>query len=107
MLDTAFAALTDPTRRKIVRLLSERPRRAGELHDAFPISAPAISRHIRVLRENGLIEELKVADDGRVRLYRLRPEPLEEVREWVDEVSGNWRTVLESFKTYVEKGEHE
>jgi DNA-binding transcriptional ArsR family regulator len=104
MLDSAFASLTDPTRRKIVHLLSERPRRAGELHEAFPISPPAISRHIRVLKENGLIEELKLADDGRVRLYRLRPQPLEEVREWVDEVNANWQAALESFKTHVEKG---
>lgn len=107
MVDSTFAALTDPTRRQIVRLLSERPRRAGELHEAFPISAPAISRHIRVLRNHGLIEELKLADDGRVRLYRLRPEPLAEVREWVDEVSSNWQTALESFKTYIEKGGQE
>jgi DNA-binding transcriptional ArsR family regulator len=105
MLDSAFAALTDPTRRQIVRLLSERPRRAGELHEAFPISAPAISRHLRVLRQNGLIEELKLADDGRVRLYRLRPEPLAEVSEWIDHVSRNWDAALESFKTYVERGE--
>ena len=104
LIDTAFGALTDPTRRRIVSLLSEKPRRAGELHDAFEISKPAVSRHLRVLRENGLIEELKVAEDGRVRLYRLRPEPLEEVRDWLDEVARNWQTALESFKSYVEKG---
>jgi DNA-binding transcriptional ArsR family regulator len=104
MIETAFAALTDPTRRRIVTLLSDRPRRAGELHEAFPISKPAISRHLRVLRENGLIEELKVAGDGRVRLYRLRPEPLEEVKRWLDEVSRNWQSNLESFKDYVEGG---
>ena len=104
MLDPAFSALTDPTRRRILSLLSERPRRAGELHEAFPISAPAISRHLRVLRQNGLIQELKLADDGRVRLYRLRPEPLEEVREWVDDVSRHWQTALESFKKHVERG---
>jgi DNA-binding transcriptional ArsR family regulator len=104
LIEAAFEALTDPTRRRIVSLLSERPRRAGELHDAFPISKPAVSRHLRVLRENGLIEELKVAGDGRVRLYRLRPEPLDEVKEWLDEVSRNWQSALESFKSYVEGG---
>jgi DNA-binding transcriptional ArsR family regulator len=103
-LDGAFETLTDPRRRRIVALLSERPRRAGELHDAFPISKPAVSRHLRVLRENGLIEELKVAGDGRVRLYRLRPEPLEEVRDWVEEVSRTWQAALESFKQHVEGG---
>jgi DNA-binding transcriptional ArsR family regulator len=103
-LDPAFEALTDPTRRRIVALLSERPRRAGELHDEFPISNPAVSRHLRVLRENGLIEELKVAEDARVRLYRLRPEPLVEVRDWADEVSRTWQAALESFKEHVEGG---
>lgn len=103
-LDPAFEALTDPTRRRIVGLLSERPRRAGEIHGAFPISGPAVSRHLRVLRENGLIEELKVEGDARVRLYRLRPEPLEDVRDWADELSRTWRSALESFKDHVEGG---
>jgi DNA-binding transcriptional ArsR family regulator len=103
-LDPAFAALTDPIRRTIVRLLSERPRRAGELHAQFEVSKPAISRHLRILRENGLVEERRVADDGRARLYVLRAEPLQEASGWLDEVSRAWQSQLESFKEYVEGG---
>ncbi len=68
------------------------------------MSKPAISRHLRILRENGLIEERRVAEDGRGRLYVLRPEPLLEASGWLDEIGRHWQTALESFKDYVEKG---
>jgi DNA-binding transcriptional ArsR family regulator len=103
-LDSAFFALADPTRRGIVALLSERPRRAGELHAAFPISAPAISRHLRVLREHGVIEDLRLAGDARVRLYGLRTDALEEMRDWLDELGQKWQRALDSFKSHVEGG---
>ena len=103
-LDTAFAALTDPTRRTIVQLLSGRPHRAGELHEAFPISNPAISRHLRVLRESGVVEERRIPEDARVRLYALRPEPLREATAWLEEVGRVWQSALDSFKDYVEGG---
>jgi DNA-binding transcriptional ArsR family regulator len=103
-LNTAFAALTDPTRRTIVQLLSERPRRAGELHEAFPISNPAISRHLRVLRESGVVEERRIPEDARVRLYALRPEPLREATAWLEEIGRAWQSALQSFKDYVEGG---
>jgi DNA-binding transcriptional ArsR family regulator len=103
-LDPAFASLTDPTRRSIVKLLSERPRRAGELHAAFDVTKPAISRHLRILRENGVIEERRVAGDGRGRLYVLRTGPLEEASGWLDEVSRAWQSQLDAFKEYVEGG---
>jgi DNA-binding transcriptional ArsR family regulator len=103
-LDAAFDALGDPTRRAIVALLSERPRRAGELHAAFPISAPAISRHLRVLRERGVIEDLHLAGDARVRLYGLRLEPVEAMRDWLDELGRHWQQALDSFKDFVEGG---
>jgi DNA-binding transcriptional ArsR family regulator len=103
-LDPAFAALTDPIRRAIVQLLSDGPRRAGEIHAEFEVSKPAISRHLRILRENGLIEERRVADDGRGRMYLLRPEPLQEASGWLEEVSRGWQSKLESFKDYVEGG---
>ncbi|TMK69695.1 MAG: winged helix-turn-helix transcriptional regulator [Actinobacteria bacterium] len=103
-LDPAFAALTDPTRRAIVRLLSEGPRRAGELHAQFDVSKPAISRHLRILRENGLVEERRIADDGRARMYVLRAEPLQQASGWLDEVSRAWQAQLDAFKEYVEGG---
>jgi DNA-binding transcriptional ArsR family regulator len=99
--DGLLSALADPTRRRIVELLAARPMTAGEIHATFPIANPAVSRHLRVLREAGLITELPVSD-GRVRLYTLRPESLDPLSSWVAELSRNWQTQLESFKDYVE-----
>ena len=64
-IDETLSALADPTRRRVVDLLRERPRRAGELAATFDVSAPAISRHLRVLRTRGLIEETRTPDDAR------------------------------------------
>lgn len=94
-------ALSDATRGRIVELLAVRPHTAGEFHRAFPIAAPAVSRHLRVLREAGLIEERRPDDDRRVRVYMLRPEPMRELSSWLDAVSGVWQSQLESFKDYV------
>ena len=94
-------ALADGTRARILELLAARPHTASELHRAFPIAAPAVSRHLRVLREAGLIEERRPEDDRRVRLYTLRPEPIQEVAGWLDELSRLWHQQLTSFKDYV------
>ena len=96
-----LSALADPTRRRIVELLATKPMTAGEIHATFPIANPAVSRHLRVLREAGLITELPVSD-GRVRLYTLRPETLEPLSTWVAELSRDWQAQLESFTDYVE-----
>jgi DNA-binding transcriptional ArsR family regulator len=96
-----LTALADATRGRIVELLATRPHTAGELHRAFPIAAPAVSRHLRVLREAGLIEEQRPDDDRRVRVYRLRAEPMRELSSWLDAVSGAWQSQLDSFKDYV------
>src|SRR6516162_10255437 len=95
-----LAALADPTRSRIIELLSDKPMTAGEIHSAFPIANPAVSRHLRVLREAGLIAELPVSD-RRVRLYTLRPEALYPLATWVEELSENWQSQLDSFKDYV------
>jgi DNA-binding transcriptional ArsR family regulator len=94
-------ALADGTRGRIVELLAERPRTAGEIHRAFPIAAPAVSRHLRVLREAGLIEERRPDDDKRVRVYSLRAEPMQELAGWLEQVSSAWQEQLDSFKDYV------
>jgi DNA-binding transcriptional ArsR family regulator len=96
-----LSALADPTRRQIVELLAARPMTAGEIHASFPIANPAVSRHLRVLREAELITELPVTD-GRVRLYTLRPETLEPLSDWVTELSRNWQAQLDAFKDYAE-----
>jgi DNA-binding transcriptional ArsR family regulator len=76
-LDSTFAALADPTRRRVVEALIERPRRAGELTDLVAMSPPALSRHLRTLRRAGVIVDEGIDDDARVRLYRVSPGELE------------------------------
>jgi DNA-binding transcriptional ArsR family regulator len=102
-LDNTLSALADPTRRKVVDLLRSRPRRAGELAAEFDVSAPAISRHLRVLRTRGLIEEEHSESDARVRVYRLRPEPFRDLHEWLDEVEAFWTDQLGAFKAHAEQ----
>lgn len=105
-LDHTLAALADPTRRGVVELLRKKPRRAGELAEAFDMSAPAMSRHLRVLRTNGLVEEdhdRDANDDARVRVYRLRREPFDALEKWIGEVQSFWAGELASFKDYAER----
>jgi DNA-binding transcriptional ArsR family regulator len=102
-LDGTLAALADPTRRQVVELLRERPRRAGELAAAAEMSGPAMSRHLRVLRTSGLVEEERAGHDARVRVYRLRPEPFVALHEWLDEVQAFWSEQLGAFKAHAER----
>jgi DNA-binding transcriptional ArsR family regulator len=99
----ALVALADPTRRGMVELLAERPRRAGELVAAFPVSQPAISRHLRILRHHGLIDEQRADGDRRGRVYRLRAESLDPLASWLDEVRRFWAGHLEDFRSFVEQ----
>lgn len=102
-LDQTFAALADPSRRAVIRLLQERPRRPSEIADALELPRPAMSKHLRVLREAGLVEEEVQRDDARGRLYQLRREPFEAVREWLDEVEAFWTEQLAAFKAHAER----
>ena len=102
-LDRTLAALADPTRRGVVDLLRRKPRRAGELADALEMTPPAMSRHLRVLRKSGLVEEESEEDDARVRVYRLRQAPFEALREWIEEVEELWADELASFKAHAER----
>lgn len=101
-IDETFAALADPTRRRVIDLLRRRPRRAGELATAFRMSAPAMSRHLRVLRKTGIVEEEGLPDDARVRVYRLCPQPFAQLRDWLDEVEAFWADQLDAFKEHAE-----
>jgi DNA-binding transcriptional ArsR family regulator len=92
----ALAALADPTRRRIVELLAERDRDVGELVASFPISQPAVSRHLRVLREHGLV---RVRKDGQRRIYSLDPAPLAELDEWLARTRGFWLNRLDALET--------
>jgi DNA-binding transcriptional ArsR family regulator len=102
-IDAAFAALADPTRRGVIDLLRRRPRRAGELAESLHMSAAAMSRHLRVLRQSGLVEETADEDDARVRVYRLRRAPFSTMRRWLDEVEAFWADQLDAFKEHVER----
>jgi DNA-binding transcriptional ArsR family regulator len=102
-IDPTLAALADPTRRGVVDLLRRRPRRAGEIAQSLRMSGPAMSRHLRVLRRTGLIEEDHGGDDARVRLYRLRPKPFRDLRRWLDEIETFWAGELGAFKEYAER----
>ncbi len=102
-LDATLAALADPTRRRVVELLRERPRRAGELAGAVPTSAPAMSKHLRVLRASGLVEEARAGDDARIHIYRLRAEPFVALGDWLNHVQAFWDNQLDAFKEHVER----
>lgn len=103
-LDGTFAALADPTRRGVIELLRQGPRRAGDLSRALDVSAPALSRHLRVLRASGLVVEAHSEADARVRVYELRREPFDALKGWIDDVQGFWSAELASFKRYAERG---
>jgi DNA-binding transcriptional ArsR family regulator len=104
-LDRTLAALADPARRGAVDLLRVRQRRAGELAASLGLSAPAMSRHLRVLKETGLVEEVHGADagDARVRVYRLKPEPFDALRAWIADVERFWALELAAFKRHAER----
>ena len=101
-VDAAIAALADPARRRVVELLRDGPRRAGELAAAVRLSGPAMSRHLRVLRASGMVEAASGDGDARVRMYRLRAEPFVALRAWLDQVEAFWAEQLGAFKQHAE-----
>jgi DNA-binding transcriptional ArsR family regulator len=94
----AFTALGDPTRRAIFEQLRGGPRSVGELAGTLPVSRPAVSQHLRVLREAGLVSDRK---DGTRRLYRVAPQGIAGLRKYLDDF---WDVVLTEFKDKVEGG---
>jgi DNA-binding transcriptional ArsR family regulator len=97
--EAAFSALADPTRRAVLDLLRAGTRPAGEIARAFPVSRPAISKHLRILRRAHLVEERR---EGRHRLYQLNPEPLKAVDTWLEQYRSFWSANLASLKSFVE-----
>jgi DNA-binding transcriptional ArsR family regulator len=97
-----FEALADPRRRRVVQMLSVRPRRAGELANAAGMSAPAMSRHLKALLDAGLIEDERTRDDARLRVFRLRPQSFVAVQAFLDQLQADWNVQLRSFKRHVE-----
>ncbi len=101
-LDRTLAALADPQRRRAVDLLRERPHRAGELAEALGVSPPVMSRHLKVLRQSGLVEEASPEFDARVRIYSLRPAPMADLKAWLDAAERGWAEQLTALKRHVE-----
>ena len=102
-IDAKLAALADPHRRRAVELLGERARRAGELAAALKLTAPAMSRHLRALKQGGLIEESHPEFDARVRIYALKDGAMADLKNWLAETEQLWMTQLSAFKAHVEK----
>jgi DNA-binding transcriptional ArsR family regulator len=102
-LDRTLAALADPHRRRVIELLRERPRRAGELADAVGLNPPALSRHLRTLKASGLIDEQHPAFDARVRIYSLRPKPMANLKAWLEQTEQLWQLQLGAFKAHLER----
>ena len=105
-LDRTLQALAEPTRRAVVGLLRHGPQRAGEIADALAMSRQAMSRHLRVLRQAGVIHEVGAAspdDDARARTYRLEAQPLAELQSWLGEVQAFWGVQMQSFRKQAER----
>ena len=96
----ALAALADPTRQRIVELLADGERSAGELAAEFRTSRPGVSRHLRVLREQGLVQ---ARSDGRRRLYSLEAAPFAELDEWLARYRGFWTNRLDAIEIEIKR----
>jgi DNA-binding transcriptional ArsR family regulator len=94
-----YQAIADPTRRRILDLLAERERPVTELAAPFAMSRPAVSQHLRVLLQAGLVSERRA---GRRRLYRLRPAPLQDVDGWLSTYRKFWRSRLDALGEYLD-----
>ena len=103
-VDAILTALADPHRRRVVDLLSRGPMPAGELARAVGLAPAAMSRHLRTLRQSGLVEESHPTFDARVRIYALRAEQMSELKRWLEEIERMWAEQLIAFKAHLEKG---
>ena len=97
--EATFQALADPTRRAVLDLLRRGSQPAGRIAQAFPVSRPAISKHLRLLRRAHLVREHR---EGRHRVYQLNPEPLRAVDSWIEQYRQFWALSLTNLKTFVE-----
>jgi len=94
-----FAVIAEPRRRQILDLLRERERPVGELVEVLGLSQPGVSKHLRVLRDAGLVD---VTADAQRRLYRIRPEPLQEIDEWLMPYRVAWRDRLDALERHLD-----
>jgi DNA-binding transcriptional ArsR family regulator len=104
LVEAALRALADPSRRSMVERLAHGPVTAGELAELLPIARPGVSRHLRVLREAGLVD---VRRDAQRRVYSLRPQPLAEIDDWLVPYRALWEQRLDALHTEVARGKRE
>ena len=100
-MDAVLQALADPSRRTVLEILRDHAATAGELAEALPIARPGVSRHLRVLREAGLVD---VRHDAQRRIYSLRPEGLVEVDRWLEDYRALWQHRLDALHTEIARG---
>ncbi len=100
-MDAVLQALADPSRRTVLAILRDHPATAGELAGALPIARPGVSRHLRVLREAGLVD---VRQEAQRRIYTLRPQALVEVDAWLEEYRALWQNRLGALQTEIARG---
>lgn len=103
-MDAVLQALADGSRRTMLEILRDHPATAGELAQGLPIARPGVSRHLRVLREAGLVD---VRQEAQRRIYSLRVEPLVDVDEWLGEYRTLWQNRLGALHTEVARGKKE
>ena len=103
-VDVVLQALSDPSRRAVLDALSEGPATASELAALLPIARPGASRHLRVLRDAGLVE---VRQEAQFRIYSLRTEPLEQLDVWLDRYRSMWTQRMEALHTEIARGKRE
>ena len=103
-MEAVLRALADDSRRTMLEALTGGPATAGDLAALLPIARPGVSRHLRVLRESGLVE---VRQDAQRRVYSLRAEPLAEVDEWLGRYRALWEQRLDALHTEVARGKRE
>src|SRR5580698_3243953 len=103
-MEAVLRALADESRRTMLETLTNGPATAGELAALLPIARPGVSRHLRVLREAGLVE---VRQEAQRRIYSLRPEPLAEVDEWLTRYRALWEHRFDALHTEIARGKRE
>ena len=100
-MDAVLHAVADQSRRTVLDILRDHPATAGELADALPIARPGVSRHLRVLREAGLVD---VRQEAQRRIYSLRPDALADVDEWLGSYRALWQHRLDALHTEISRG---
>jgi DNA-binding transcriptional ArsR family regulator len=103
-MDAVLHALSDESRRTVLEVLRDHPATAGELAEGLPIARPGVSRHLRVLREAGLVD---VRQEAQRRVYSLRPEPLAELDRWLGPYRVLWEARLQALHTEVARGKRD